>query len=148
MVKYLNFVINKMAVNIFAEILHASRAAIDMKHIKWDFSLNAWVQSSRVNIGCGTKAKISLFSEYGHVPYQIKAEEGCSNMVANSLPTDTPLTLGWGQKVKPYFFLKVVILLFKVKQIELRAPRKQVCCHNTFPRPLGWDQKILLFFSF
>ena len=56
-----------------------------------------------------------FFLEYGHVPYQIKAEEGCSNMVANSLPTDTPLTLGWRQKVKPYLFLKVVKLLIKLK---------------------------------
>ena len=28
-------------INIFAEILHAGRAAIDMKHIKRDFSLKA-----------------------------------------------------------------------------------------------------------
>ena len=31
-VKYLNFVITKAVVNIFAEILHAGRAAIFMKH--------------------------------------------------------------------------------------------------------------------
>ena len=31
-------------INIFAEILHAGRAAIDMKHIKWDFSLKAGVR--------------------------------------------------------------------------------------------------------
>ena len=43
-------------------------------------------------------------------------------MVENSLPTYTPLTLEWGQKVKTYLFLKVVILLIKVKEIELRAP--------------------------
>ena len=43
-------------------------------------------------------------------------------MVVNILPTDKPLTLGWGQTVKPYLFLKVVILLIKVKGIELRAP--------------------------
>ena len=71
MVKYLNFVINKAVVNIFAEILHADRAAIDIKHIKGDFSLNAWVRSPRVTIGGGTEAKINLFSEYGHVAYQI-----------------------------------------------------------------------------
>ena len=39
MVKYLNFVINKAVVNIFAEILHAGRAALDMKHINGDFRL-------------------------------------------------------------------------------------------------------------
>ena len=38
-VKYLNFAITKAIVNIFAEILHAGRATIDMKHIKRDFSL-------------------------------------------------------------------------------------------------------------
>ena len=30
------------------------------------------------------------FSEYGHVAYQIKADNVCSNMVAIILPTDTP----------------------------------------------------------
>ena len=39
--EYLNFAITKAIINIFAEILHAGRAAIDMKHIKWDFSLKA-----------------------------------------------------------------------------------------------------------
>ena len=43
-------------------------------------------------------------------------------MVANSLPTDTPLTLGFGQKVKPCLFLKVVMLHIKLKGIEHRAP--------------------------
>ena len=108
---------------MFTEILHAGRAAIDMKHIKGDFSLNAWVRSPRVNLGGWTEAKINVvFFGYGHVTNQIKAEEGCNNMVANSLPTDTPLTRGWGQKVKTYLFLKVVILLIKLKGIEHRAP--------------------------
>ena len=38
------------------------------------------------------------FSEYGHVAYQIKAEDAGSNMVANILPTDTPLSQGVGSK--------------------------------------------------
>ena len=33
---------------------------------------------------------------YGHVVYQIKTNDAYSNMVANSLPTDTPLALGVG----------------------------------------------------
>ena len=37
----------------FAEILHAGRAAIDMKHIKRDFSLKAWVPVGWVNLGGG-----------------------------------------------------------------------------------------------
>ena len=67
-----------------------------MKHIKGNLSLNAWVRFLRVNLGCGTKAEINL--------YQIKAEEGCSNMVANILPTETPLTLGWVKMSNHIFF--------------------------------------------
>ena len=40
----------------FAEILHAGRAAIDMKHIKRDFSLNAWVRAPGVVLGGGAEA--------------------------------------------------------------------------------------------
>ena len=61
MVKYLNFIITHAVVNIFAEILHAGRAAIDMKHIKGDFSLNARVRSPRVNLRGGTEAKFFFF---------------------------------------------------------------------------------------
>ena len=62
------------------------------------------------------------FSESSHVAYQIKADDAGSNMVANILPTDTPMTQGWGQKVKLYLLLKVVILHIKLKGIEHRAP--------------------------
>ena len=56
-VKYLNFAMTKAVVNIFAEILHAGREAIDMKHIKQDFSLNAWVQSP----GVEPRPKLNFF---------------------------------------------------------------------------------------
>ena len=59
----------------FAEILHAGRAAIAMKHIKQDFSLKAWVLT---------------FSENGNVAYQIKADDACSNMEANIYPQTHP----------------------------------------------------------
>ena len=62
-----------------------------------------------------------FFSEYGHVASQIKADNVCSKMVANNLPTDTPLTQGWGQKVKPYIFVKEVMLHIKLKGIEHRS---------------------------
>ena len=60
-VKYLNFAITKAIVNIFAEMLHAGRAAIDMKHIKQDCSLKALVQVCWVDLGGGAEAKIKLF---------------------------------------------------------------------------------------
>ena len=45
----------------FAEILHVGRAAIDMNHIKQDFSLEAWVRAPGVDLGGGAEAKIKLF---------------------------------------------------------------------------------------
>ena len=42
-------------------------------------------------------------------------------MVENNLPTDTPLTQGVGSKVKPYIFVKVVMLHIKLKGIEHRT---------------------------
>ena len=69
-------------------------------------------------------------------------------MVANILPTDTPLTLGWGQKVKPYLFLKVVILLIKLKVIEHRAPWKQMLPLHTPSTPgVGSKGLVVFFFS-
>ena len=59
--KYLNFAITKAIVNIFAEILHAGREAIDMKHIKRNFSLKAWVRARWVDLGGKAEAKIKLF---------------------------------------------------------------------------------------
>ena len=38
--------------------------------------------------GWGQKVKIQLYSEYGHVAFQIKANDECRKMVANVLPTD------------------------------------------------------------
>ena len=32
-----------------------------MKHIKWDFSLKAWVRASGLDLGGGAEAKIKLF---------------------------------------------------------------------------------------
>ena len=39
-----------------------------------------------------------VFSEYGHVAYQIKADDAGNIMVANFLPTDTSSTQGVGSK--------------------------------------------------
>ena len=69
-----------------------------MKHIKRDFSLKAWARACWVDLGGRAEAIIKLFSEYGHVAYQIKADDASSNMVANILPTDTPSIQGVGSK--------------------------------------------------
>ena len=77
--KYLNFAITKALSIFLTEILHAGRGAINMKHIKWE-------------------AKSKHFLEYGHVAYQIKANDKCSKMIANILPTDTPSIPRMGSK--------------------------------------------------
>ena len=60
-VKYLNLAITWAIVDIFAEIVHAGRAAIDMKNIKRDFSLKALVRACWVDLRGGAEAKIKLF---------------------------------------------------------------------------------------
>ena len=77
--------------------MHAGKAAIDMIHIKRDFSLKAWARAHGVDLGGVGEIKF-FFSEYGHVAYQIKADDTSSNFVATILPTDTPLTQRVGSK--------------------------------------------------
>ena len=52
-------------------------------------------------------SKFIFFSEHGHVAYQIKGNDACSNMVANILTADpSPRPLGFGQKVKIQLLLE------------------------------------------
>ena len=51
----------------------------------------------------GSVGQNSTFAEHGHVTYQIKENQECTNMVANilladSLPPTPPPTLGLGSK--------------------------------------------------
>ena len=86
-----------------------------MQHIKQDFSLKACVRVPWVDLGGWAQAKINLFSEYGHVAYQIKANDTGNNMVANILPTDTPLTQGWGQKGQTIYFSESSHVAYHIK---------------------------------
>ena len=61
--------------------------------------------------GVMSKGQTISFSESSHVAYQIKADDAGSNMVANILPRPR----GWGQKVKLYLLLKVVMLHIKFR---------------------------------
>ena len=98
-VKYLNFATTKAIVRVFfAEIWHVDRAAIDMKYFELELSLKSWIRAPWVDLGGRARGKIKLFSEYGHVAYQIKAVDVCSNMLANIVPTDTSSTQGLGSK--------------------------------------------------
>ena len=72
-----------------------------------------------MDLGGGAEVKIKLFSEYGHVAYQIKADDAGSSMVAIFCPQTHPRPRGRGQKVKLYLFLKVVMLHIKLKLTTL-----------------------------
>ena len=61
------------------------------------------------------EVKIKLFSEYGHVAYQIKADDTGSNMVANILPTDTPSTQGVGSKGQTISFSESSHVAYQIK---------------------------------
>ena len=77
-------------------MLHAGRAAKDREHIKRDFSLKALVNPPRVGLGGeAPRGQNKTFSEYGHVAYQIKADDSCSKVVASILPQPR----GWGQTI-------------------------------------------------
>ena len=87
-----------------------------MKHIKRDFSLKAWVQAPRVDFGMGLgRGQNKTFSEYGHVACQIKADDFCSKMVANVLPTDTPSTQGVGSKGQTIYFCESSHVAYQIK---------------------------------
>ena len=60
----------------------------------------------------------------GHVAYQIKGNDECSNIQAHTLSLPAALPLSWGQKVQTYSLLKVVMLHITLKRIEHRAPCK------------------------
>ena len=52
---------------------------------------------------CGW-GKVCTVLEHGHVAYQIKWNQECSNMKAHVLSLQTPVTPGVESKVKTFFF--------------------------------------------
>ena len=106
-----------MLIFFFAEILHTGRAAIDMKHIKQDFSLKACFRACSVELGAGARSKLSFFRIWS-VAYQIKADDAGNNMVANILPTDTPSTQGVGSKDQTIYFSESSHVAYQIKADE------------------------------
>ena len=60
-VKYLNLTITKSNVHIFTECFVCRQTNNNMKHIRWDFSLNGLGRIGCVDLGCVAEAKIKLF---------------------------------------------------------------------------------------
>ena len=63
----------------------------------------------------GSKDQTLSFSESSHVAYKIKAYDTDSNMVANILPTDTPLTQGVGSKGQTISFSESSHVAYQIK---------------------------------
>ena len=104
-VKRLNFaIITKAIVNIFAEILHADRAAIDMKQINRDFSLKAWVRAPVVDLGDGAEAKIKLFHNMVMLHIKLKLAT-CTAYGSKYFVHRHTLDPGWGVKRSNHIFL-------------------------------------------
>ena len=61
---------------------------------------------------------------YDYVAYQIKADDACSNMVANSLPTDTPSTRGWDQRSSHIFFSESSLVAYHIKGNRAQSTMK------------------------
>ena len=55
------------------------------------------------------------FSEYGHVAYQIKADDAGGNMIANILAANTPLTHGVGSKGQTIYFSESSHVAYQIK---------------------------------
>ena len=55
----------------------------------------------------------STFSEYGHVAYEIKENQECSNILANILSADTPDPGDGVSRSKFNFFQNMVMLHIK-----------------------------------
>ena len=105
-----------------ADVLHAGRAAIDMKHIKRDYSLKALVRAHWVDLGGGAEAKIKPFQNMVMLHIKLKLTRLAARLKQIFCPQTHPRPRGWGKKVKLYLFLKVFMLHIKFKGIEQRAP--------------------------
>ena len=75
-----------------------------MKHIKQDSSLKTWVQSPKVDLGGGAKAKIKLFRNMVMLHIKLKPTTHAAQWQPIFCPQTHPRPRGWGQKVKPFFF--------------------------------------------
>ena len=79
---------------------------------------------------------------YGHVAYQIKADEAGSNMVANILPTDTALTQGVGSKGQTIYFSESCHVAYQIKADDAGSNMvANILPTDTPPSTRGWGSK-------
>ena len=110
-----------------------------MKHIKRDFSLKARFRAPLVDSGGGAEAKIKLFQNM--VMLHIKADDAGSNMVANILPTDTPLTQGVGSKGQTISFSESSHVAHQIKADDAGSNMVANILHTDTPLTQGVGSK-------
>ena len=87
----------------------------------------------------GTEDKIKLFSEYGHVAYQIEGNDTCNNVVANILPVDPlPMTLGMGSKGQNYTCSEHGHVAYQINGNDECSNMQAHILSLPTPSPLGW----------
>ena len=67
-----------------------------------------------MDLGVGPRPKLNFFRIWSCC-ISIKADEAGSNMVANMLPTDTPLTQGVGSKGQTISFTESSHVAYQIK---------------------------------
>ena len=98
-----------------------------------------------VDLGGGAEAKINLFLDYGHVSYQIKADDAGSNMVAFFLPTDTPSIQGVGSKGQTLSFSESSHVAYQIEAYDAGSNMVANILPTDTPLTQGLGQKVKLY---
>ena len=104
-----------------------------------------------LTLGMGSVGQNSTFSEHGHVAYQIRENQECSNMAAKILPADPypppPPTLRIESVGQNSHFQNMVMLHIKLKgSTNFRSMVANILpadtsTHHPTPPTSGWGQK-------
>ena len=68
-----------------------------------------------MDLGGGAEVKIKLFQNMVMLHIKLKADDACSNMVANISPTDIPSTQGVGSKGQTISFSESSHVAYQIK---------------------------------
>ena len=90
----------------------------------------------------GSKGKNSTFSEHGHVAYEIKGNDECSNMYAHIMSLHAPSTPEVGSKVKKSFVSEISHDAYQINGSTMQA---HVLSSRT-PSTPGLGHKVKTFF--
>ena len=104
-----------------------------------------WVRACWVGLGDGAEVKIKFFSEYGHVAYQIKADDAGNIMVAIFLPTDTPSTQGVGSKGQTIYFSESSHAAYQIKADDAGSNMVANILPTDTPSTQGVGSKVKLY---